>query len=310
MSSPEIEQAAACLLSGQLVAMPTETVYGLAAPINNHESLKQIFVLKQRPFFDPLIIHVASLDQARTLTRDWNQAADVLAKKFWPGPLTLVLSKSEQVDSLITSGLETVGIRCPDHPLAMELISHVNTPLAAPSANLFSKTSPTSPRHVRRDFPNLFVLDGGDCQVGIESTVVSVERVQGGEEFQICELRPGVISIQQIEQALSSSGIKLRIIPRSRNINAPGQIEHHYMPRVPLHIVKSPEQLTQFSQSAAELKLSADPRLAARELYSEMHKLSDLPNINKIYFVLQDYHYQEGWLAIIDRIQKASQKGG
>jgi L-threonylcarbamoyladenylate synthase len=170
----EISVAVEKLINGEVVGIPTETVYGLGAVISKSDAIKKIFTTKERPFFDPLIVHVSGVEQAKELSLDWSAAADILAQEFWPGPLTLVLPK-KNVSDLITSGLQTVGVRCPDHKIALEIIEKVGEPIAAPSANRFGKTSPTCKKHVLEEFNDaVFVVDGGDCSVGIESTIISV----------------------------------------------------------------------------------------------------------------------------------------
>jgi L-threonylcarbamoyladenylate synthase len=170
IDTSELLKARDRLVAGDVVAIPTETVYGLAASIDSEKGLRRIFSLKERPFFDPLIVHVASLKEASSLVRDWPPIADFIGRYFWPGPLTLVLPKAERVNSLITSGLDTVAVRYPSHPLTLDLIRLVGTPLAAPSANKFGKTSPSRALHVKSEFPgtDLLILDGGECEIGVE----------------------------------------------------------------------------------------------------------------------------------------------
>ncbi len=185
------------LKNGGVVAMPTETVYGLAGDVEQETAIKKIFSTKERPFFDPLIVHISSIEQAKKLTTQWDETCEKLAESFWPGPLTLILPKSDLVNPLITSGLNSVGLRWPNHALAMELISNFNLGLAAPSANKFKKTSPTSKEHVEAEFGNnVFVLDGGKCEVGIESTVAGVFK----DRIEI--YRPGMISLEDISLAV------------------------------------------------------------------------------------------------------------
>ncbi len=314
-----------------MVAIPTETVYGLAARIDSESAVGEIFSTKQRPFFDPLIVHVHSIDQAKKLSRDWNQVAEALARKFWPGPLTLVLPKSDLVSGLITSGLDSVGLRCPDHPLALQLIRKVGIALAAPSANLFGRTSPTSAEHVETEFASKVpVLDGGHSQVGIESTVVLI---RGNSELSI--LREGQILQSQLEHELRQAGITHSWSTQVSRVESPGHLKHHYMPSVPLiycrqiprceeHlrsaietglktapnevegiVLRRPKSLRRF----IELSLSRDPRLAARELYQKLRELS-VQNADVIYFVEPEAFRKgpetEQWQAIRDRLSKAA----
>lgn len=330
-STLTVAQAAALLQSGNLIGFPTETVYGLAARIDQPESLKKIFTTKERPFFDPLIVHVHDVNQARSLTSAWPKAADVLAKKFWPGPLTLVLPKSSLVDSVITSGLETVGIRMPSHPLALELLRTVNVPLAAPSANKFGRTSPTSAEHVRNEFRNsVAVLDGGPCQIGIESTVLRVTEDKGTTVLSL--LRPGGVARPQIEDALAKAGLSLRWEESLERSLAPGQMKHHYMPEIPLVWVNNLRlSLTEVTaRLTAELQnlpsdvegvklrkptealahpqrfeLEDDPTLAARALYSRLRDLSHSGADHLVYYHSPD---RQGplWEGILDRLKKAA----
>ncbi|HPR86280.1 MAG TPA: L-threonylcarbamoyladenylate synthase, partial [Prolixibacteraceae bacterium] len=173
----EIEHAAEIISKGGLVAFPTETVYGLGANALNPVAVAKIFEAKERPTFDPLIVHISSLIELEKLTGELDEKVMELAKRFWPGPLTMVLPKSNLVPDLVTSGLTTVGIRMPDHPVALELIRRSGCPIAAPSANKFGQLSPTTAAHVRKQLPHIdYILDGGKTAVGIESTIVSVEK--------------------------------------------------------------------------------------------------------------------------------------
>ena len=148
------DQAVSIMKNDGIVAIPTETVYGLGAAISSETALKKIFEVKKRPFFDPLIVHVENIEQAKTLTSEWPEIADSVCQQFWPGPLTIVLKKNQNVSSLITAGLERVGLRCPQHPVALEILRKLKIPIAAPSANLFGRTSPTTALHVETEFSN------------------------------------------------------------------------------------------------------------------------------------------------------------
>jgi L-threonylcarbamoyladenylate synthase len=311
--------------------MPTETVYGLAARIDVPQGIEAIFRIKERPFFDPLIIHVSSVQQAKTLTQSWPVAADVLAEAFWPGPLTLVLPKAKFVNPLITSGLETVGIRMPRHPSALKLINDEGVPLAAPSANKFGRTSPTTADHVRAEFGNLVpVIDGGPCEVGIESTVLRVHEGSGNPELTI--LRPGNIQTKDIEKAFQDRGMTVQWLEPSSAKESPGHLKHHYMPSVPVVYVKSrglsksdlEEKITQKLHELPDevegvkmvrpsgalrnmlvLKLSEDPSIAARELYSKLRELAG-KSPDLILFYDEDRYREEVWTALLDRLTKAA----
>jgi len=172
-STNSVETAARLIREGRLVAFPTETVYGLGANALDERAVERIYQAKKRPATSPLIVHVNSVAMARSLTTEWPAIAQELAQKYWPGPLTLVLPKAARVPDRVTAGLPTVGIRIPNHPLALALIEAAGVPIAAPSANVFTKLSPTQARHVDETLAD-YVLDGGPAQVGIESTVVSI----------------------------------------------------------------------------------------------------------------------------------------
>lgn len=316
MSQVSIERAVELLKQGDVVAIPTETVYGLAGRIGSPQALKAIFKTKNRPFFDPLIVHVQDEGQAKALTTDWGPAAETLAAQFWPGPLTLVLKRSQNLNPMISSGLETVALRCPKHPVALDVIRAVGEPLAAPSANPFGRTSPSRPEHVESGFGGAVpVVYGGPCEVGIESTVISVRERDSSTGPQISILRPGIISQSQIEEALKAKGIHPTFNHQS-NKASPGHLEHHYQPQKPLVIISPsvpmPEVISQIedrlklrSPTIAWLKVSQDPRLAARELYHQMHSLDS--NKESVIGFLQPPDWQNSaWAAIRDRLNRAS----
>jgi len=173
--SKNTDLAAAFIRDGKVVAFPTETVYGLGADALNPMAVAKIFELKERPSFDPLIVHIASVDQLEALVKSIDERVHKLAQTFWPGPLTIVLPKSSIVPDIVTSGLPTVGIRMPDNPVALELIRKAGCPVAAPSANKFGRISPTTAAHVRKQLPDVdYILDGGKTTIGIESTIISL----------------------------------------------------------------------------------------------------------------------------------------
>lgn len=315
----ELKAAKERLLAGGVVAMPTETVYGLAASINSEEGLKKVFSLKERPFFDPLIVHIADLEQKGQVVREWPEAAEILAQEFWPGPLTMVLPKQPQVNSLITSGLDTVGLRMPNHPLARSLIRAVGSPLAAPSANKFGKTSPTKAEHVRKSFAadEVQVLDGGPSDLGLESTVVSIGKREGCALISI--LRPGVITEDMIRDLFRGKGQAV-VVERIASHASPGHTEHHYMPSVPLVILETEaalgKQLLQRiyadfqlmpNTTGAELRLDANPKLAARNLYGRMRECAE--GGAEFIFVVHRKEQSGGlWEAIWDRLNRAASR--
>ena len=222
----EIEIAAQILRDGGLVAFPTETVYGLGADASNPEAIRKIFVAKGRPADHPVIVHIADASELKHWAAQVPNSAWVLAEKFWPGPLTLVLKRAGRVSDLITGGQDTVGVRVPSHPLARQLLNAFGGGIAAPSANSFGRLSPTTARHVGEELGDAveLVLDGGPCAVGIESTIVDLSGAQPSI------LRPGAISAAQIEEALSVTlGVLSSMSPR-----APGALATHYAPRTAL----------------------------------------------------------------------------
>lgn len=226
-----IPAESAILRDGGLVAFPTETVYGLGADAYNERAVARIFELKGRPRFDPLIVHVASVDGAREALSGLPDSARDLMVRFWPGPLTLVLPKQARLPDLVTAGLPTVAIRMPDHPLALRLIRAAGTPLAAPSANRFGRTSPTTAAHVRRQFPTGLdgLVDGGPCPLGVESTVLGFDP-DGSPRL----LRPGGLPLEELEAVLGP-------VHRGRHgatgpLPAPGMMAGHYAPHTPLRL--------------------------------------------------------------------------
>ena len=226
--SAEIERAVEILRSGGVVAFATETVYGLGADATNAAAVGKIFALKGRPLANPLIVHVADVSVAKHYVTAWPESAERLARDFWPGPLTMVLPKSDQIVPAVTAGLPTVAIRCPDHPVALELLQKFSGPVAAPSANRANRLSPTTADHVRREFGHKvdLVLDGGDCSVGIESTVVDLSSPRPAI------LRPGAISRERLEQLLGPIDYNTSAHP-SQPALSPGQQPIHYAPASP-----------------------------------------------------------------------------
>ncbi|MFY9253431.1 MAG: L-threonylcarbamoyladenylate synthase [Fuerstiella sp.] len=228
-------EAADLLKNGRLVAFPTETVYGLGADARNSDSVAGIFESKQRPTFDPLIVHVANESAARRLVTEFSPLAERLAAAFWPGPLTLVLPKRPEISDLVTSGLPGVGVRVPNHPVALELLRLAGCPIAAPSANLFGRISPTTAQHVLDGLNGRIdgVLDGGACGVGVESTVLSLMTEQP------TVLRPGGLPIEDIEAVI---GPVLRASANSALDDAaqlaPGMLSRHYSPTTLLRLIE------------------------------------------------------------------------
>jgi L-threonylcarbamoyladenylate synthase len=228
--STDPAEAASALRRGELVAIPTETVYGLAGHGLRPETLARIFAVKKRPSFDPLILHLASPEQLDDLACNVPPLARTLASAFWPGPLTLVLPRRSIVPDLATSGLDTVALRVPDHPLTRELLGLLDFPLAAPSANPFGYISPTTAAHVMDQLGGAIplILDGGPCRVGLESSIVGLE--QGRPVL----YRLGGLSRERLESVTGPLELALN---RSGNPRAPGQLKSHYAPRTPLRLL-------------------------------------------------------------------------
>jgi len=316
MRDGEIERAVAVLRAGGLVAFPTETVYGLGADASNPAAVRRIFEAKGRPATHPVIVHLADAVQIANWAREVPEAARRLARRFWPGPLTVVLRRSPEVSSVVTGGQDTVALRVPSHPVALQLLARFGGGIAAPSANRHGRVSATTAEHVRREFGAAVdcVLDGGAAEVGIESTIVDLS---GG---QAALLRPGWITAAEIEQAL---GMPLRA-PAGNAPRAPGTLAAHYAPQTPLTLVESdllPElaaTLTRQGKTVAVLALSearpllqglqwiAAPRDAAgyaHALYSNLRAL-DAARCDAI--LVEQPPREAAWTAINDRLTRAA----
>lgn len=272
-SSSDLPALAALLRAGELVAFPTETVYGLGADATNSDAVLKIYETKGRPRFNPLIVHVADLAMAETLVR-FSPMARRLAQ-FWPGPLTLVLPRRPEagLSDLVTAGLDTIGIRIPAHPLALELIRAAGRPLAAPSANRSGKLSPTTAAQVERSFGgSVPVLDGGASQAGVESTILAVE----GDV--VTQLRAGALPRDEIEAAI---GQAIAVAQHDAAIAAPGMLASHYAPNATLRLdadaPRAGETWLGFGPgpAGANLSPSGDLREAARNLFAMLHQLDE-----------------------------------
>lgn len=314
MNEKQIEKAAQIIKNGGLVAFPTETVYGLGANALNPKAVAKIFQLKERPSFDPLIVHIASIDDLKTVADNVERNVIQLAEKFWPGPLTIVLPKSKLVPDIVTSGLNTVGVRMPDNDMALKLIRAADCPIAAPSANKFGKLSPVSAQHVKKQLPDVdYVLDGGHTSVGIESSIVSIEG-------NVCTmLRPGVITISDIENALPNTFIFNTEKPEK--LITPGLLKSHYSPHKPLFVLD--RQLSHLPESSGlilhgkkDSVLSAskiiytsstfDHLEIAANLFSALHDMEDDESIKQIF--IEPVAEAGLGIAIMDRIKKAAYK--
>ncbi|MAP24718.1 MAG: threonylcarbamoyl-AMP synthase [Rickettsiales bacterium] len=295
-----IHKAAQLLLNSQVIAFPTETVYGLGARADSAEAVKKIFELKGRPSHNPLIAHVPSVKQAQEFAQ-FNNAALQLANTFWPGPLTLVLPLTDpsKITDSARAGLPTVAVRCPSHPITQELLKEVNIPIVAPSANVSNRISPTCSDHVRQYFPSIPILEGDQSQMGLESTIIDTTSDMP------TLLRPGTLSIEQIEQ---TTGLKMNTHAKTKNITAPGQLDLHYAPTVPLRINVSSkiadEILIGFGDMVCDYNLSPKECLieASHNLYSLLLKVE---KIGKPIAICPIPNIGAG-IAINDRLKRAA----
>lgn len=313
-SQNDIQNAVQRLQKGEVVGLPTETVYGLAADIRSIEGVKKIFTVKERPFFDPLIVHCSSVEQVKEQVLVWTSAHQKLAEAFWPGPLTMVVPKNSTVSDLITSGLPQVGLRIPRHPDTLAVIAKLGSPVAAPSANKFGKTSPTEAQHVRDEFgSSVFVLDGGRCEVGIESTVLELE--ESNDSVRVKILRPGMIQEGEIRSVLSQ--MKKRIdLEYASSQAAPGQLAAHYQPSIPLVVWQRDSSYERVEEALAlelgfsveegvELVLPNHAGLAARELYAELRRHCK-SKARFIYFRETEGNSDESWRPLWNRLNRAA----
>lgn len=306
----EIAAAAQTIRQGGLVAFPTETVYGLGANALNPDAVAQIFELKGRPRFDPLIVHISRPESLVTLVEQVPKQATELINRFWPGPLSIVLPKKVDVPDIVTAGLSNVAVRCPAHPLARRLIEAADVPIAAPSANVFCAVSPTTAQHVVDQFGGRLshVLDGGPCEVGVESTVVSLSK---GKPLL---LRPGGVTVEELEEAIGPIG---RAKPNGNKPASPGQLPRHYAPSTPLMLSNVAPQpgkrvgLLAFSAPAKDegfeaieiLSDSESYREAATNLFAAMRRLDTL---QLDYIVARPVAEVGLGHAIMDRLRRAS----
>jgi len=285
MITKNIELAREVLVQDGIVAIPTETVYGLAGNAFSEKAIKQIFGLKNRPFFNPLILHIKSMECLNSVAKEIPEAAFKLASSFWPGALTLVLIKQAHISDLVTSGMETVAVRVPNHPVALKLLAQLDFPLAAPSANPFGSISPTSAQHVYHYFEDSLpiILDGGACEKGIESTII------GFENDEPILYRHGAVSIEEIEKVVGK--IKM-VTEKSDTPKAPGMLSRHYAPNTETHLVTNiSESIHSYSHKKVGLLLfkenihsqdclfqevlsnTGDFDEAARNVYAALHRL-------------------------------------
>ncbi len=319
---PEIERAVALLRAGELVAFPTETVYGLGADAGNAAAVAKIFAAKGRPADHPLIVHLPDASHLARWAREVPPEAEQLAAAFWPGPLTLILKRQENVPDAVTGGQDTVGLRVPNHPLALELLAAYGGGVAAPSANRFGRISPTTAAHVREELGGRvpLVLDGGACPVGIESTILDLSR-----DTPVL-LRPGAIGAADIARVLGRA--PETAAPHADAPRVSGSLDAHYAPRTPLQLVSSDGLLfalrnalvagekvavlaptvQAISHDLVTWKQSpAEPAGFAHDLYASLRELDSLGCIR---ILVQQPPAGEAWLAVNDRLRRAAAGSG
>lgn len=312
----DIAFAVSLLKRGEIVAIPTETVYGLAAIASNPDAIKKVFDTKKRPLNHPLILHICEPKDLSTYTTSLPSYVSILVKAFWPGALTLVCyANEENVSSLVRGGVHTVAIRCPKHPLTSALLTALNEPIVAPSANPYEKISATSAAHVMDSFPldDFWVLDGGRCESGVESTILDVTDKEG---YRV--LRYGAISLAEIEQALPNKCLKGASYHPS-----PGQAKKHYQPKTPLYythdasVFLSAVEQEKEKQSLYLISFQALPSLNLDDVYDDnvqkaqfslYAKLRAVDNMGKKKIFVLLPPPVDPWLTICDKFYRAGEK--
>ena len=312
----KIERAAAVLRDGGLVAFPTETVYGLGADAFSDEAVGKIFEAKGRPATNPLIVHVSGVQQARELARHWPDEAAKLAEAFWPGPLTMVVERSDVVASAVCAGLDTVALRMPSHPVARKIIEEAGVAVAAPSANRYTEVSPTTAEHVVQGLGERvdLVVDAGATPVGLESTLVSV--VEKPAQL----LRPGMIGVDQLRQVIEIGEYRREVVDESEPRPSPGMAARHYSPDAKLRVVSAAQfrrlvekrddqvglvgfDVKDASTRVERVEMPDDPEDYARRLYAVLHRLDDA-GVREV--VVQSPPKGHRWDAIRDRLRRAA----
>lgn len=318
-TAAEIDEAARLLEAGQLVAFPTETVYGLGADAENPQALARIYAAKGRPSNHPIIVHVVDGADIGYWVDDVPEAAQRLIDAFWPGPLTLILKRAAHIPAAVAGGQDSVGLRCPSHPVAQALLSRFKRGrggIAAPSANKFGQVSPTTAQHVRDEFGDaVFVLEGDGVEVGIESTIVDLSRVDRGVGPVL--LRPGAITPAMMEAVLGAAPLP----PDAAAPRASGTLKAHYAPRTPLFLVAPQDLAAHLADLPADARVAwvarepvADPRCVwveapadaaayARELYRLLRRLDREGYARLCVAPLPDGHE---WAGVRDRLQRAA----
>lgn len=326
MFKTAVARAVELLRAGGVVALPTETVYGLAANALDTRAVQRIFEIKGRPAHNPVIVHVAGWEMARRCVAHWPPLADALARAFWPGPLTLILPRAKDIPDAVTAGGPTVGIRWPAHPFIQAVIRECGFPLAAPSANSSNRLSPTSATHVHRSLGHKIplIVDGGQCQVGIESTVLDL----AASPPRI--LRPGMIHAESLQAVASDSGLRVAESGPANGtgpLRSPGRLPRHYSPRAKLVTLSwRDEQDLRSKIKNRKLKMEKthviahavipggieparvsviphDPEAFARAIYAELHRCDEAGAECIIVEALPD---TPPWRAIADRLQRAA----
>ncbi len=306
--SKEVRRAAEILRTGGLVAFPTETVYGLGADASSEKAMARLYAVKGRPADHPVIVHFASSDEAFKWASEVSKEAKLLAERFWPGPLTLILKRSDRAKDFVTGGQPSVGVRVPSHPIARELLKEFGKPIAAPSANRFGRVSPTTAAHVEEDLGSDvdLVLEGGPSEVGIESTIVDL--ASGAPVV----LRPGKISQADLKEV-----IEIGSTPSA--VRHSGGMEKHYAPKTPARLLPTHELDKEISKLKARaavlafsrpdervdfwLRMPRDPAAYAQKLYAALREL-DGAKCDAI--LIEAPPAESGWEAVLDRLRKAT----
>ncbi len=319
----DIEQALHFLKAGQLVAIPTETVYGLGADADNPQAVERVYAAKNRPAYNPLIIHIAKAEAMSNWAIHIPERAWHLAKACWPGPLTLILERHPRVSKMITAQQETVALRIPNHPLTLALLEQFQGGIVAPSANPYGYLSPTTAEHVRKALGHTvdYILDGGPCSIGIESTIVYLL------EDQPIIVREGFFSASALSNILNEPVLSKGSAPKAtpKNLQTPGSDHSHYAPTKPLYLLDEPllkEKIRSFTQQGKQygvlsfgantelfanpstwIQMPPDPTHYAQQLYDCLHRL-DNSAIEAIF--VEAIPQTEAWLAIQDRLKRAA----
>ena len=304
------KQALHLLKIGEIVALPTETVYGLAGRIDNEKTLKKIFQLKKRPLFDPLIVHCYNKKQALSYLSQKHPLIEKLFDEFTPGPLTLVTKKNNKISPLITAKKQTVAIRIPKHPLIRKILKQLSIPLAMPSANPYGKVSPVKSQHVLSSFKNKVpVLEGGLCKKGLESTILKIDSLKKN----LFILRPGIITKEMLEKFLIKHQINFQVKYKKDHFQ-PGGGHSHYKPDSLFYIIesqKTEKEVKDFvsrrfpKKTLKKLQLYLSSQKTAQQIYSQLRKLSK--NKKTIIYVQKKSHQKSGlWDTIWNRLEKAS----